>query len=236
MANYMNDKIISLDNMLVDLCNVSDESWGYYAFSRDILNHKINDQQKDIMIANAIKCGEEYADKIIEKIGSSDPNVIANELGLTVDLISRSMIGQRILFAQFTTPNQIEIIQEPIEKAKTLFSQINCIDFLDKISIINIILAHEIFHYIEEQYKNEIYTRTEKILLWNFLGIKNHSTIRAIGEIAGMSFAKKINQLNFSPFILDFLLYYGYQPIGAKNIYNDVLAMTKRKETYEISY
>ena len=217
-----------LVEMIQNLLQVDDESWGLYAFSRDILKERIPADKKIEMIKKAMDCGREYAQLMIREYGSSDVHTIAEKLKLKVSLQDVMITGKRILFACYTPPNEIEIMTEPIDKAAQLIlkDESMLIEYFKKNSIINIILGHEIFHYIEDQYEQEIYTRTEKILLWNLLGFKNCSTIRALSEIGAMEFTKELNGVKYSPFILDILLYYGYDSLSAEKIYRDVLEMS----------
>lgn len=221
----------SLVEMIQNLLEVDDESWGLYALSRDILKERIPTDKKLEMIKKAIACGREYAQRMICEFGSSDVQTIAEKLKLNIVLQDVMITGKRILFACYTPPGEIEIMMEPVSKAVQLIlkKESILIEYFEKDSIINIILGHEIFHYIEEQFKQEIYTRTEKILLWNFIGLKNFSTIRALGEIGAMAFTKELNGLKYSPFILDILLYYGYDSSSAEKIYRDILEMSLRK-------
>ena len=55
------------------------------------------------------------------------------------------------------------------------------------------------------------------------LGVETRSTIRALSEIAGMYFSKKLNGFPYSPFALDILLYYNYNSETALNMYREVV-------------
>jgi hypothetical protein len=217
--------------MLHHLIEMDDDTWGLYAFTREILKNRIQPDQKLDMIIKANACGKEYAHKIIKETGCRDIKTIAEQLKLKVEFHDTSMIGKRVLFAQFTPPNQIEIMKEPIHRAVSKITEDASIlvDLFQQNDIIDIILGHEIYHFVEEEYSQMIYTRTEKILLWKFFGFKNYSVIRTLGEIGAMAFTKELMGLKFSPFILDVLLYYCYDPASAEKIYRDVLANQVRK-------
>ncbi|MDF2483850.1 MAG: hypothetical protein K0R46_18 [Herbinix sp.] len=222
---------IRFGEMLHHLLEVDDDTWGLYAFSRELLNKRIQPDQKLTMIAKANACGKEYAQKIVSEIGSSDIKTIAKALKLKVEYHDLSMIGKRVLFARFTPPSLIEIMEEPILRAVKRISEesLFLVEEFQHNDIIDIILGHEIFHFVEERYTQQIYTRTEKILLWKFLGYKNYSVIRTLGEIGAMAFTKELMRLSYSPFLLDVLLYYSYDPASAEKIYKDVLANQVRK-------
>lgn len=219
---------LSLSEMIEKLLQIDDEHWGLYAFSRDILKERIPEEKKIEMIRKAVDCGREYARRIIKDFGSSEVHTIAEKLKLNIVFQNAMMTGKRILFACYTPPDKIEIMTEPVNKAVELVSKDESIliEYFQKDSIMNIILGHEIFHYIEDQFEWEIYTRTEKILLWKFMGFKNNSTIRSLSEIGAMAFTKELNLLKYSPFILDILLYYSYDSSNAEKIFHDVLEMS----------
>jgi hypothetical protein len=209
-----------LKTIAEELFQVKDRSWGMYAFSRDILKNKVTDKDKEVMIEKAIRCGEETATWAIEKFGTSDPWEMAEKLKLKVEFTDRGQIADRVLFALFTPPDRVEIMTEPIER---LNGSSGLCELFTKEEIIKLILGHEIFHYLEDEMKG-IYTRNEKVILWKFLGYENKSTLRALSEIGGMYFSRKLNQISYSPFALDILLYYNYSPDEALKMYREVLS------------
>jgi hypothetical protein len=209
-----------LKTIAEELFQVKDKSWGMYAFSRDILKNKVTDKEKEVMIEQAIRCGEETAAWAIEKFGTSDPWEMAEKLKLKVEFTDRGQIADRVLFALFTPPDRVEIMMEPIER---LNGSSGLSELFTKEEIIKLILGHEIFHYLEDEIQG-IYTRDEKVILWKFLGYENKSTLRALSEIGGMYFSRKLNQISYSPFALDILLYYNYSPDEALKMYREVLS------------
>ena len=111
---------LKLVEMIQNLLQVDDESWGLYAFSRDILKQRIPADKKIEMIKKAMDCGREYAQLMIREFGCSDVHIIAEKLKLKVSLQDVMITGKRILFACYTPPNEIEIMTEPIDKAAQL--------------------------------------------------------------------------------------------------------------------
>ena len=213
----MSDMI--LREMAEGLAKVDDLSWGMYAFSRDVLRDKISEAEKKRMIEEAVCCGYEMADKVMSSLGTWDPWELAEKLKLKVEYGDRGQIADSVLFALFTPPDQIQIMKEPIElAAKSRLLE----GLLTMEQVERLILGHEIFHYLEEEEK-EIYTRKEKVVLWKLFGYKSKSTVRALSEIAGMYFSKKINGFSYSPFALDILLYYNYNSNEALKMYREVL-------------
>lgn len=228
---------VKLREMIQHLLQVDDQTWGLYAFSRDILNQRIPLDKKTEMIHKAIACGKEYAQRVIREYGSRDIRMIATQLQVNIEFRNSKMTGKRVLFANYTPPNRVEIMEEPAQRAVQLLSKTDVM--LDKLvqqdGIMDTILGHEIFHLIEDNNEQEIYTRTEKICLWNFIGYKSYSTIRTLSEIGAMAFTQELNGLSYSPFMLDVLLYYSYDSSSAEKIYRDVLGVSlgRCRETVE---
>ena len=218
----------TLAEMMASLREVDGESWGMYAFSRDILRDRIPADRKPEMIASSIRCGEEYAQRVQRETGESTPDGIAAYYGLHVTSASLPMTDRRVLFASYTPPDDIVILREPLEKYSAMLAGLRAEDSArlpTEAEVRSVLLGHELFHYVEEQHSEEIYTRTEKIRLWKILGLENNSAIRALGEIASMAFSKELNRIAYFPFILDVLLFFGYHEESARSIYRNIMDM-----------
>ena len=223
-------EVTQLYKLVTNLLLVEENEWGLYAFSKEPLHKKITEEEKKEMIAKAINCGIEYAKRIKMQYKSARVKELAEVFHIKVFQQDSSMIGKRIVFALYTPPNQIEIMNEPIQKACDILEKDSfLVEHFTQEVIINTLLGHEMFHFLEEQFEQEIYTRTKKILLWSCLGIKNYSTIRTLSEIGAMAFTKELNQLTFSPYILDILLYYSYDSCSTKKIYHDIMKISARR-------
>ena len=64
-----------------DLCRIPEDEWAKYAFSREPLNGKFNDEQRLDLTRQAIACGHEYAEKLAAQFGMRDPEKLAKQLG-----------------------------------------------------------------------------------------------------------------------------------------------------------
>lgn len=216
----------TLQRIISELMNVREITWGMYAFSRDPLCNKISNEQKREMIVKAVECGKNAAARIVDCFETSDPLKIAEKLGLGITCVEKEQRADRVLFALFTPPDKIEIMAEPIQRAEQSHATM---EFISLETIKKLILGHEIFHFLEEQ-DSSIYTKTEKIELWRFLGFRNYSTIQALSEIAGMSFSGYLTPFGTSPFALDVILYYNYDIRKAKSIYEEIMNLELQME------
>lgn len=230
-----------LSDMLSELSGVDDETWGLYSFSQDPLKNKISQQDKRAWSREAVRCGSAYALKVMEQCRTGDAFDIADKMGLDVKIEGRETVGDRVIFAKFVPPKRILIMDGPIKKAQSTLESLEggptrpvVADRegnpLKEHDLVKIILSHEIFHFVEEKYRNEIFTRTKKVTLWTLplVNFKYTSTILALGEIGAMSFARTINDLPFPPYLLDVLLCYSYNPNASYSIYNKVMDMASQ--------
>ena len=135
--------------------------------------------------------------------------------------------GGLVLFAQFVEPDEITIFTDCVDKASRLEEECGC-DLLRRENLTNTLLAHELFHAVEEQHVKEIYTRTERVELWR-KPFSNKSTISCLSEIAAMAFAGKLLDLKVSPYMLDVLLVYSYDKNAAWGLYDEIMNMTKKQ-------
>lgn len=223
-------QIRELPYMLENLVKIPDLEWRHYAFSREPLNGKFNDSKRLEWAEKSIECGEIYAEKLISKYGSTDAVFLAKKLELEVSYPQYPEKTDRVLFADFAMPNKIQIFMDAVWRAERLMKKNSVKKILtEKLNPAKIILSHEIFHYIEEKYKNEIFTKTEKTRLWQLGFLHNDSGIYALGEIAAMSFAKRLNELPYFPYIMDVFLVYDYSAEDASGLYEEMMELANLK-------
>lgn len=207
-----------------DLCKISDEDWYSYAFSRENLNGKFDDTARRSLTQQAIDCGREYANRLIEEYGVRDPAALAEEMGAVVDYPMMPQSTDRVLFAEFREPNKIHVYMDGVDKGRTLLDEPGVSQALtDQLDISKLLVGHELFHMVEEKYKKEIWTRTYRIDLWHIGPIVNRSPLHILGEIAAMAFTQELNRLPYSPYVMDAYLVYGYSPEAASALYEEMM-------------
>lgn len=213
-----------LDAMLRDLTEIEPVEWFRYVFSREPLNGIFNDEQRRKWMEESLACGREYAIRVREEYGCEDPEDLARAMGMIVSYPTFPEKTDRVLFAEFRVPNNINIYMDAVRKAKKFLEKPEILEVMtDKLNVSKLLLSHELFHYVEEKYKNEIYTQTEKIRLWSLGPLHNDSRIIAISEIAAMAFARELTGLPYAPYVMDVFLVYGYSPEEASGLYEEMM-------------
>lgn len=221
-------KVRSVELMLEDLTAIPPVEWDQYAFSREPLKGRIPNDKRRSYMEKAMACGVEYAEKMHALYGSSDPDVLAEKMGMEVTRPEMPEKADRVLFAEFREPNKIHIYVDALKKCRRFEERPEVARLLGGLDIGKLLLAHELFHSVEERYKSEIYTHTEKIRLWKLGPVHNDSHIIALGEIAAMSFAQHLLGIPYSPYVMDMFLVYGYSPEEASGLYEEMMELSGR--------
>ena len=212
-----------------DLCRIPEEDWAIYAFSREPLNGKFTDEQRRDLTRQALACGREYAEKLAAQYGMRDPEKLAKVLGVKVDFPDMPQSTERVLFAEFREPDKVHIYMDGVRKGRILLSEPGVPHALTgQLDIAKLLIGHELFHWVEEKYKKEIWTRTYKIELWAPRPLHNRSGVGVLGEIAAMAFTKTLNNLPYSPYVMDAFLAYGYSPEAASGLYEEMMEKAGR--------
>ena len=214
-------KILPIRSRIEELLKLDDESFGFYAWSREPLERKFSMEQKRNYIQRATECGIEEARWLKTEYGAGEPDVIAKKLGLKVETPEMPVGGGHVIFAQYVEPDEITIFMDAVNRAELLMEKQGLGDLFPNLPVYQLLLAHEIFHAVEYRNRDSIFTRTEKIELWR-KPFSNRSEIIALSEIAGMAFARELLGLSFSPYMFDVLLMYGYHEEAATAIYEEI--------------
>ncbi len=220
-------EVREVGQIVKDLCEIPEEEWGEYAFSREPLRGKFNKEQRTELTRQAIACGREYASKLQEEYHTADPQVLAGKLGMIVDYPEMPQNASRVLFAEFREPKTIHIYMDGVNKGRQLLDEPGVLEALGDVNIGKLLLGHELFHFVEEKYKKEIWTQTYKIELWH-KPFHNRSSVIVLGEIAAMAFTRALNDLSYSPYVMDAYLVYGYSPEAASGLYEEMMEKAGR--------
>ena len=166
--------------------------------------------------------------------GRKSPSLIARELGVEVRFphrpAAKALEGNRVLFAQYTSPHLIEVFTDCTKRMEKAFAVSSLRTVLGDVDIKEVLLAHELFHFFEERDAKTIFTENEKKDL-PVLGIfRNSSRILCLGEMAAMRYAKGIMGLGYSPYVFDVLLTYLYDKQAACNLYAAIEKLTTSSE------
>ena len=223
---------VSFRKILENVTQLPDEVWWQYAFASSPMNQVLPYQKKMLLARKAARCGDGYAMQYKENDKNLVPEKIAKSLGLSVTVRQCASACGQVFFAQFTEPDKIVIYEDSIHRFQAFIQEeTEEGDWWRTADIRQVILAHELFHWVEMKEQKTIYTRTERIQLWKIGPLTNHSRISCLSEIAAMHFAKTLTNFPFSPYVLDVLLIYPYNKEAASASFRSLIRATEPERT-----
>jgi hypothetical protein len=210
--------------MLQNIIVLDDDFWGSrYAFSRDPIQRLLSDQDKLSLSRKAQECGKENAQKLLSQYGSPGLRELAKTIGVSVEKVW----GGTVHFAEYVEPDKIRIYEDFLEKLSLQAEDLppetaDLLSFAEEI-----LITHEIFHYLEFLQKDSIFTRTYCHPLPRVLFFHPRAKLLCISEIAAMAFIKEYLYLSWPPYIFDLLFTYGFNKDAAYRLYNTIIRLSK---------
>lgn len=212
--------------MVSNLICIKDEAWDSYGMQREPLLRKINKEKRLELAALAHSTGKELARKLKAEYGCMAPSEIAGKLGIKINRIELSDGGCYNIFACYQKPDKIDVYLKTIKAAEDVLAQFNGMEMLHNISIEEVLIAHELFHYYENT-QEDFPTKKKLVVLWELGKFKYKACPVSIGEIAAMAFAKELLELSYSPYIFDVILSYPQNREMAEELYNNIIKLNK---------
>ncbi len=220
---------INLEKMLIKAMHLDDIVFGYQAFGRENLVNKISDKDQINMIKKAIASGKSLAKEIKAKYNFNNLEELSSKLKVKITYSDKTYDqANMLLFAFYNSKNLITINKKAVDTALS-FKEMKTLskDYFSKKTVTNLLIGHEIYHFLENNNKN-LYSNTERITLFKIFKWQYRARIHILGEIAAMSFAKELNNVTYNPFILDILLVYGFNKSSASALYQDLILSEER--------
>ena len=90
-----------LNRLLNELFTISEESWGYYQFQRDILRKKVSLEQRKEFIQQAIMCGKQMAQALRKRYPHKNIMELCGILGTKVVHCKSETTAERVTFATY---------------------------------------------------------------------------------------------------------------------------------------
>lgn len=211
----------------IELLKLNDEEWGLYAFSRDPLQGKLKDEEKRELILEANQCGSEQALKLKKEFGERTVKEYADLLKIRIVREDSEGSDNYIVFAKFNYPDKATIYSGNVKKVEKLIEENEMGELLGNVDIESMLLAHEMYHYFEEGDK-DIYTKTKKIELWKLGPVRYKSRLAALSEIAAMSFARELLNLDYNPYLFDAIMLYPHDAKKTQDLIDEILTFKNK--------
>ncbi len=211
----------------LELLKLNDIEWGNYSFSRDPLQGKLNYEQKRELIIQANKCGAEQAEKLKIQFNVKSVKEYAEKFKIQVIKEESEGSDNYIVFAKFNYPDKVTIYSGNVIKVEKLIQENDMEEILGHVDIESMLLAHEMYHYFEESDK-KIFTKAKKIELWKIGSFRYNSKLVALSEIAAMSFARELLNLDYNPYLFDAIMLYPHNSIKTQYLINEILTFKEK--------
>lgn len=162
--------------------------------ARDKNFHKIHPEERMKLITQVLAIGEEIADWVASECGTRDPRKIAEIVGVKVLGGNRGR-AQKSEYRK--KEKEIIIFHDTL---KRLTAEVTVPDLSER--ILRFLIAHELFHHLEETRIGAIYKRFKfPKRPWGSFYIKG------LSEVAAQAFTARLLGLEFSPQVFDYLTY-----------------------------
>lgn len=172
--------------------------------------------------AEAEECGWRYGHE--SAAAGRTPRALCEENGLEVQELAMPPLPEMEIFALFEPPSTVSVRTDLCIRCDQFIKDSGMNAFLGEFRCVDVLLAHEFFHFLEERDSGTIFTRTYR----EFRGIFKRE-LPPLSEIAAMGFAQEVLGLKWSPFLLDCVL------LGMSDM-PSALAMIKRLERSAAEY
>jgi hypothetical protein len=227
---------IPLPEMITRLLTLDDEFWSEeYSFSRDPLRRLISGPDRKFLSKAARECGIYTVQNVRTVHGEQNPRQTAEQLGLSIKKIQGADGSGRIRFAEFREPDEIRIYEDCLNRIDSVAEEAGENETLFS-GAEDALIAHELFHFLEIQQKDTIFTQTHYHILPPFLFFKRRVKPLCLSEIAAMAFVKEYLHLSYSPYIYDLLLTYCFNKTGAQRLYQHINCLITQKIKQGVSY
>ncbi|OCA85932.1 hypothetical protein A8F94_13875 [Bacillus sp. FJAT-27225] len=215
-----------IDEKINFLTTISDQEWGQYAFSRDPLNRKVPDFKKQELIEKAIECGKQQAVQVRQKYPVHSVKEIAAWMNTKISFKESYGTENFIMFACYNSPNSITLFKDNLELVNKFIPEHHLGSMLDQVDVEELLIAHELFHFIEE-HEDDIFTKSTKIILWKLGKFQYKSQLTALSEIAAMQFAKDLLAVHFNPFVFDVLMLFPHNEGKANQLFKEITTIIR---------
>ena len=209
---------------------VKDEAWDSYGMQREPLLRRINKEKRLELAALAHSTGKELARKLKNEYEGRIPSEIAKKLGIIIIRIELSDEGCYNIFACYQKPDRVDVYVKTIETAESVLAEFDGMEMLENVSIEELLIAHELFHYYENA-SEAFPTKQKLVVLWELGKFKYKVCPVSLGEMAAMAFAKELLRLSYSPYVFDIILAYPQNRELAEELYDSIIKLNNSLKT-----
>lgn len=200
--------------------------WISYAKSREPLSGRLSLEDYASHFHAARKCGMDLADQIRREWGDICCQELAEKLGVRVERLPMPDGNGMLTFACFYEPDRIELFTDNAEATETLIRESGGIEFLDDVDICDMLLAHELFHALQDRYP-DLYVHRKLVRLWKIGPFIRDSKLLSLEEVAAMAFAQRLLNMRNMPYLYDVLMLLPQATGEARKLYEKLQSISE---------
>ncbi len=185
--------------------------------SEDPVYERIPTAVRASAVERAAACGDRAAEECRTRHGTSDPPVIAAQLGIRVIHSEEPCTYGNLVQASTYSPRiqTITLYTRAIDEMNRFLADHDLAAPLGVPDVRPVCLAHEIFHHLEETSLGRA-AGLIRVVVFRWGPLTRKSGIAQLGEIAADAFAKRLLTLPVAPRLLDYLTIWIHNPAAGR--------------------
>ncbi|SHD77664.1 conserved protein of unknown function [[Clostridium] ultunense Esp] len=195
---------------------------------------KIPKDKIDYFIDESIKIGIETAINSMDKYKSLEE--ICEDKKIKVELDTTEYDFEMVKFrGKYKEEREKIIIYDgSIKRMEIAYRELG-IRFLNYNNIYRILLAHELFHYMESKEIGNTYEKLDEVNVFRLGPIKKSYPIIKTSDIGANIFAKKFLNLSFNPKVLNYLYLWGTGIVDKNKLLDYYNELDERLKVYYLT-
>lgn len=210
----------SAQELLDETLALPQEAFQWHMLSNDPLFERYSRAQCTAIISQGEQIGRQYASEVLS-LGMGVDEVLKH-YAIDYDEQTKPIAADRVIFAQYVEPKSITVFTDTLRKYQQYREVHGAARDISGSTVRNVLIAHELFHYLEYRDEQTIATRNFRITTHRLGPITLKSKVSSMSEIAAMEFAKVWLGLDYSPNVFDVLLVRPYEPDAATVILDNI--------------
>lgn len=206
-----------LAEMLARAAALPAEVYHAFAFASEPLAGRIPAEKQRAWAHRAETCGVRMADELTARCPDCSPDGLAKAWGLPVTQSEKAADSLLPIFAQYHAEGRITLFVRHARAAQQLADDLGF-----PVAVQSVLLAHELFHHLEQQQADSLFTQSRPLRLGRgpfARGVR----VACLSEIGAMAFSARLLGLAFPARAMDVLLLYTVSPAQARGLYRFLL-------------
>lgn len=180
---------------------------------------KIPRNKIEYFIDESINIGNETANNFLNKYSSIEGICEHKKIEIKIETEEYDFETVRLRGEYKEGKEKIIMYKRSMKRMEEAYKKLG-MDFLNYDNIYKILLAHELFHYIESKEIGKIYEKLEQIYVIKLGPLKRLFPIQKTSDIGANVFVKHALDLSFNPKILNYLYFWGSGLVDKNRILN----------------